>query len=281
MGKKLKKMVMKRKGLCDFVVGAAKVQGPEIGGSLKEYLIPVLGAEETLPDLQLPMVLLGRKLAHFGDALVEADQEYFEAVAKLAEIQASMETLSSQLKAKVLSLRSTCLGLLGDESVQALALDFNVVRDGDALGMLRLGEIILDRIRNADIELVPKHWVSLPLDREALAQELEVEVGGLRQAVQWTVDRRKQTDTAKVRKDQAMDEFDRQYVRIARVLEAYFRVVDEVELADRIRPSLRQLDRNVEEEEETEVAATPETSGVDAPPVSESILSETPETATA
>ena len=33
MGEKLRKMVMKRKGLCDLVVGATRVQGPEIGCS--------------------------------------------------------------------------------------------------------------------------------------------------------------------------------------------------------------------------------------------------------
>ncbi len=284
MGKKLKKMVMKRKGLCDFVVGATKVQGPEIGRSLREYLAPVLGVEETLPDLELPLVLLGRKLSSYGEALVEADQEYFEALAKLAETQASAESLSGLLKGKVLSLRSTCQGLLGDDSVEALALDFNVARDRDALGMLRLGEMILDRIRNSHIELVPRHWVSSPLDREALAQELEIEVGGLRQAVQRFVAFQKQADTAKVRKDQAMEEFDRQYGRIARVLEAFFFIVDEVELAGRIRPTARRLRQGVEEEDgtasgdasETASGDASETSDAEAVVVSEATVSKTP-----
>ncbi len=277
MGKKLKRMVMRRKGLCDFVVGAARVQGPVIGRSLREYLAPVLGAEETLPDLELPMELLGRKLNGYGDALVEADQEYFQAVAKLDEAEASATSLSSRVKEKVLSLRSTCRGLLGDESVEALALDFNVTRDRDALGTLRLGEIVLDRIRNTDIELVPKYWVSSPLDREALAVELEVDVRQLQQAVQLTVDHRKLAETGKVRKDQAMETFDSQYRRIAGMLEAYFRIVGEIDLAERIRPTVRRLGKGAEEEEEAAAAEVSEVSGTEAAVASESNVSEVSE----
>ncbi|MEM7585860.1 MAG: hypothetical protein AAF560_20890 [Acidobacteriota bacterium] len=272
---------MRRKGLCDFVVGAAKVQGPAIGRSLGEYLGPVLGAEEALPDLELPIVLLGRKLSGYGDALVEADQEYFQALVRLAEADAKATSLASSLKEKVLSLRSTCRGLLGEESVEAFALDFNVARDEDAPGMLRQGEIVLDRIRNPSIELVPRFWVGSPLDSEAMAQELEVVVNQLQRAVQRVVGHRKQADTAKVRKDQAMDEFDRQYRRIAGMLEAYFRIVDEVELAERIRPTVRRLRGEAEETEETPPAEAPETSDADAIVVSEAPVSEPSEPMTA
>ena len=51
MGQKLRMMVMKRKALCDLVVGATKIQGPGVGDSLGKYLSPVLEEGETLPDL--------------------------------------------------------------------------------------------------------------------------------------------------------------------------------------------------------------------------------------
>ncbi len=281
MGKKLKKMVMKRKGLCDFVVSAAMVQGPEIGGSLGEFLSPVLGEGETLPDLELPITLLGRKLSLYGDAMVEADQGYFAAVAELAEVQKSAEAPSSQLKGKVLSLRSTCQGLFGEPSVQALALDFNVVPDRDAAGMLRQGEIIRDRLRSVSREFVSERWVNSPLDREAAAQEFEPEIAELRQAVALIVEHRKKVDTAKVRKDQTLEAFDRQFIRITRVLEAYFRVVGEVELADRIRPTVRQLGRDSGEEEKASSREDSESPEIAADAPSEPANSETQETAAA
>ncbi len=47
-----------------------------------------------------------------------------------------------------------------------------------------------------------------------------------------------------MRKDQALEKFDRQFIPIARVLEATFRVAGETELADRIGPTVRQLGRD-------------------------------------
>ncbi len=73
-----------------------------------------------------------------------------------------------------------------------------------------------------------------------------------------------------MRKDQALGEFDRHFIPIARVIEATFRVVGETELADRIRPTVRGLDRASGEEDSPEPeASAPEAPESEAAPESE------------
>ncbi len=242
MGLKLRTMVMKRKTLCDLVVGATKVQGPGVGDSLGNYLSPVLGEEETLPDLAASLELYGRKLESYGDAMVATDEVYLAELAKLNEVRAEGEAPTRSLKDKILSLRSTCEGLFGEKTLGPLALDFNLAQD--IRGVLRQAEIIRERVKNSDKELVSARWVNGSLDRESSARELDPEIEQLRLIVERLVEQGKEVDTAKVRKDEAREEFDRQYILIARAVEATFRLAGETDLADRIRPTVRQLGRD-------------------------------------
>ncbi len=242
MGKKLKTMVMKRKALCDLVAGAALVQGSKIGGSLGEYLSPVLGEEETLPDLAMTVKLYGRKLESYGGAMVAADEQYFAELAKLDEVQLESVPPTRRLKDKILSLRNTCRGLFGEQTLGPLALDFNLAQD--VRGVLRQAEIIRERVAGSGPELTSERWVEGSLNRETSVRELDSEIEDLRVVIDRLVEQGKQVDTAKVRKDQTLKDFDRNYIPIVRVLEATFRVAGETELADRIRPTVRQLTRN-------------------------------------
>ena len=265
MGQKLRKMVMQRAALCDLVVGAIQVQGPEIGAGLGSFLRPALGDGEELPDPGFTIQLYGRRLQAFCDAMVQADAEYLTQRALLSDLYRESEDATTQVKKTILSLRSTCEGLLGTESLRSLGLDFNVAQE--LKGVLRQGEIIRDRLRGAEGELKPSRWVKAPLTRAEVADELDGEIEGARVMDQRLVAQRKVVDTAKVRKDQTRKEFDGQFIPIARMLEATFRIAGETELADRIRPTVRQLDRAGSQEEETAESGTnSQAEASDAPP---------------
>ncbi len=265
MAQKLRKMVMKRAALCDLVVGAAQIQGPGIGHKLGEFLAPALCEGEELPDLGSTIGLYGRRLQGFRDVMVASDADYLAERAVLAGLYRESEQPTAKLKGSILSLRSTCEGLLGKESLRAFGLDFLIAQG--LPGVLRQGEIIRDRFLSSEGELTPERWVKDPLAREELAKELDEDIAAAKVMDQRIVEQRKVVDTAKVRKDQAIEEFDRQFIPIARVLEATFRVAGETELADRIRPTVRQLGRDDGREEET---AEPEAQAPEAKPDSES-----------
>ncbi len=264
MGQKLRKMVMKRKGLCDLVVGATRVQGPGVADSLGEYLSAGLETEETLPDLATLFELYGRKLESYGDAMVATDEAYLAELARLAEVRAEGAAPTRSLKDKILSLRATCQGLFGEDTLGPLALDFNLAQD--VQGVLRQAEIIRERVASSDKELVSDRWVNGSLDHESSARELDPEIEVLHQVVQRLVEQGKRVDTAKVRKDKALEDFDRQYILIARAVESTFRVAGETDLADRIRPSVRQLGRDDgqgQQAAEPDATPQPEPSGAE------------------
>ena len=255
MGQRLRTMVMKRAGLCDLVAGAAKIQGPEIGGALGEFLAPALREGETPPDMAFTIELFGRRLRSYGDAMVKADAEHLVEIAALADLRAESEKPTAFLKDNILSLRSTCQGLLGEDSLRSLGLDFNLAQN--PRGVLRQAEIVQERLLGSDEELTPTRWVEGSLAREELAKEFDQGIEDQRKIVGLLVEQSKKVDTAKVRKDQAIDEFDRQYIPIARFLEAAFRAAGENDLADRIRPTVRQLGRDDgKEREKAEPAAS-------------------------
>ncbi len=248
MAQKLRRMVMKRAALCDKVAGAARIQGPGVGVRVGEILSPILRDGEVLPDPGLTIQLYGRKLQGFRDTMVATDSEHLKQRAVLADLFREGEAPTGKLKGSILSLRSTCEGLLGKDSLRSLGLDFNLAQEPQ--GVLRQGEIIRERLLSSESELNPARWVRSPLARQELADELDGEVDELRLFVQRLVEQRKLVDTAKVRKDQAIEEFDRQFIPIARLLESTFRVAGETELADRIRPTVRQLGRDDGQEQE-------------------------------
>ncbi len=259
MKQKLRKMVMRRAALCDRVVSATRVQGPGIGREVGEFLRPALGDGEEQPDHGLTIRLYGRRLQGYRDAMVKADAEYLKQRAVLSDVYRESAGSTSKLKASIQSLRSTCEGLLGAESLRSLGLDFKMAQE--LKGILRQGEIIRDRLRSTEGELIPERWVKAPLTREEVANELDGEIKEVRRVSRRLVAQRKVVDTAKVRKDQALEEFDLHFIPIARVIEATFRVVGETELADRIRPTVRGLDRASGEDD----SAEPEASAPEAP----------------
>jgi len=264
MARQLRRMVTTRAALCDLVAGAAQVQGPEIGEKLGKVLSPTLAEGEEPPELGLPIELFSRRLRSFCDAMVDADAKYLAERAALADLRLEAEAPTRKLMDSILSLRSTCEGLLGKESLRPLGLDFKLARE--PRGVLRQGEIIRQQLLSSDNELVPDRWVQGLKTRQELATEFDEEIDALTRTVKGLVEQSKVVDTAKVRKDQTREEFDRQFVPIARFFEATFRVAGETELADRIRPTVRQLGRDDGKETEEEAAEEAE---AEAPPASE------------
>ncbi len=171
---------------------------------------------------------------------------------QMAQLRTVESEQGASLRSLILKLRSACKGLVGESSLAPLALDFKV--DQSAAGILRQGEIIRDRFLQVDeSEMVPVSWAPAPLDPQALAAELDRHIQPLAETLRTIIDVRKQIDTAVVAKNESIETFDKEFVPSVQVLEATFRVAGHVELADRIRPTVRQLSRtNVPDDEEGE-----------------------------
>lgn len=57
----------------------------------KAPLSPVLGEEETLPDMSVQIELYGRKLQGYCEVMVATDETYLAEIARLDEVQAEAQ----------------------------------------------------------------------------------------------------------------------------------------------------------------------------------------------
>lgn len=250
--KKLSRTVTKKKGLYDIVQGAARVQGPMIVKSLTEKLAPAFREDQSPPDLGSTIEVHTSWLSHVCNDMVQADEAHMALLDQMAQLRTAESAQSAGLRSLILRIRSAYKGLVGESSLAPLALDFKV--DQSAAGILRQSEIIRDRLLQAEVgDLVSVSWAPGPLDPQLLAAELDRHIQPLAETLRTIIDVRKQTDTAVVAKHQSIKTFDKEFVPAVQVLEATFRVAGHVELADRIRPTVRQLSRtNVPDDEEGE-----------------------------
>ncbi len=265
MRQKLSALVMRRVNLCNLVLGAIRVQGAAIAASLGEVFAPLLKEDETPPDLAHQLDLYGRKLQQHCDHMVEADEVHLLKLVGYVKLRAQRGALTAALKEKILSLRSFCEGLMGESSLPELALNFKLAQDPK--GVLRQAEILWERLQQPGLELKPTRWTDSPPDPESVAREFEQEIGDLRQTQKELIDQQRQTDVTVVTKKQAIGSFDESFIPLVRLLESTFRVAGHIELADRIRPTVRRLRQTIAEEEKaSESEAEPEATSETAEP---------------
>jgi hypothetical protein len=248
MKQKLSQEVMRRKNLCEIVLGAVRIQGRRIADSLGEILTPLLQPEEQQPDFGLMFDLYGRSLELHCRHMEDADEAHRQQTTAFDEIRNRRDELSDRLKERYLSLRATCTGVLGEKSLAPLGLDINMAQEPKAV--LAQTRIVRDRLRRPGVALVPERWITgSPLDPESLAQEFDDDVEALTGTLREVVDQGKSVDILLVAKQKSIEDFQGAFIPIAQALEASFRVAGEVELADRIRPTIRRLTRPSEDEQ--------------------------------
>jgi hypothetical protein len=273
MKQKLSVEVLRRKSQCEIVLGAVRIQRQRITASIGEVLDPVLQPEETLPDFDLVIELYGRTLELHGSRMVEADEAHRRQLTRDAELRGRRGELKDHLKATFLTLRATCLGVFGESSLAVLGLDVNLAQN--AKGVLEQARIVRDRLRNPDLELVPARFLTGTIEPEDLARELDDGVETLARTLREIVDHRKTAEMTLVAKHEAIEAFDAVFLRFAQGLESTFRIAGEVELADRIRPTVRRLTRPGEDHvtaaSSLEPPAEPSTIGLAAVPHSHDV----------
>jgi hypothetical protein len=249
-------MVQKRKNLCALVVGAVEVQGEAVAASQVESIRQALPDGESPPDFYRPLRLYADRLVGKCDLMAGADSKHHEAAADSAKLLQASEEAMAVVKANILGLRGFCIGIVGEDSLRELALDYNVAQDPKRV--LTQGQMVYDRFYKPDLELLPIRLIKEPVDPKVLVEDLGKSNTILDLAVKAHVKQRKVVDTAYVLKKQTMKEFNVEFGPTAQYFEATFRVAGHTELADRIRPTVRQLQREEDGEDAgEEPTATP------------------------
>ncbi len=234
-----------------IVVAAGRTHREPIAAKLAERYAAVLGAEETMPDWSFIMELNARLLDRAGQAVLEADQLYRDQLVAIGLERGQRDESKEEIKKRIRDERQSFGGAHGDKGLRILGLDRPPERK--PLALYRQAKAILESLRQPGLDLETRSS-AIVVDPLAVANEMEPMVEALGQSLE-KIDRMlKESVEALVGRRNALKGQREAYVDIALFQEALYRLVEEDEIADRIRPSLRRATRRKPQQDEDKSA---------------------------
>ncbi len=253
-----------RSGL--FLLSALFEQGPKVAELL------LAKARTSLPEGATPADFLGQIqglaqiLKASLDDMVEGDRRLFRENGARGKLLRERDDLVDILAQSVTGLRRIVTGYFVEPDVQQLGLNGRTAREPIAL--LRQAEEICEGLKREDLsELLGKELFEPPPDLKPIVPQIEPEIDTLRLAFEAHQKSRRRVDELLVTKKKAVESYETAFVRVARQFEDLCRLVDQKDLADKVRPSLTRRGETATKTEDddsaesSEVAAKPEVPG--------------------
>ncbi len=269
-----------RKKSWEFVLSAIDTQGDEAADQLIEVLSEDLREGEEMPDIRFFFTLLGRRMARFGTAMVEASERHLDELADDDALRQERDTTTKELVADYIAMRGGYRTGYGNEIAAAVGFERHVATDPAEIELqvdrlsTNLGkpELVLPSSRYPGI--APQPAETLELFRPNL-KRLKATRAALNRA-------HREADGSQLTKNDAVAAHDLEFPNLSRCFEACCTVAGLRELARRVRPSARRPGRPQEEvqaeaeaeasppEEGSPEVSSPEASSPETPPPEES-----------
>jgi hypothetical protein len=239
---KLSIMVTRRVKLAMELEGALAVNADEALVGLGEFFLPVL--DDTPLDARTFLDGLRLKMAWWRGWLCDLDLAHQETVSERQSWRRRETVQAKSLYDRLVNMRRTTRGLLTEQDLLTLGLAGTVAQE--PVKVLRQSEKTWKRFHKDDLKIESEEWPEVRAPLTALASRLEPDVEGLTKSVKEVRRARRKVWSAAARKRQAIKDFDRQYLWIAKTVEMLFRMAGLDEAADRVKPRSRRLERDVE-----------------------------------
>lgn len=245
------KLVTDREKSTNAVIAAARTHGAVAANAVAQTLGGVLAKGEKQPDVALLLELCTRALDRSITQVVASDAANEAELADDAEPRERRDEISATLNADIIELKEIATGLLGPAVLKALRLQGTTPRD--PLALLRYAEGVVGALRTVEL---PKSRVrGAKFHAEEWAQRLEETIAALSEALRDVAREAREAEGTQVAKNRALAEHDRIFGDVATLVSALLRMGGEVELAARVRPSVRRPGQTVEAAEGGEAAA--------------------------
>lgn len=231
------KGVVDRQRIGQSIIAAARTHAQQVGEQLQLELGEIVEEGETLPDFVDLQLQLARYLEMRLNILVAADEAHLEELDDDQDPRLRRDEAAEALYQKVIEVREAMLGVFGSTRADAL-LGISGRTARDPLFLLRQAARVLERLREPAPDLPPRRLNGLVLDRNALADELQPAVESLAAALQDVDRERRETETTKGFKDEALEAFDVSAGGVARMLIGCDEIAGFPNFAERIRLTL-------------------------------------------
>ncbi len=245
-----------RKKSWEFVLSAIDTQGEEAADQLIEVLSEDLREGEEMPDIRFFFTLLGRRMARFGTAMVEA---HLDELTDDDALRQERDATTKELVADYIAMRGGYRTGYGTEIAAAVGFERHVATDPAEIELqidrlsTNLGkpELVLPSSRYPGI--APQPVETLELFRPNL-KRLKATRAALNRA-------HREADGSQLTKNDAVAAHDLEFPNLSRCFEACCTVAGLRELARRVRPSARRPGRREEEVQTEEAEASPPDEG--------------------
>lgn len=181
---------------------------------------------------------LGQELGSLRQGLVAAEDAHDRKVIRYAKVRKTSQELTSQVYRKQSRLRQTLEGLYGDDQGYELAV-FSGRTPRYGTSLLEQVDQTVKFLGEPEGEVPVIDFDGIEVDLNVLARGLKSDRKQLEKAIARRVTARKKVNETKVRREEAIAEYDASFPWLAQTLESLFRLAGEHELARRIRTSQR------------------------------------------
>ncbi len=241
------KQILARQRSAQDVEASVTLNGPEIGRKLDERFGKIATeGEAPRPSHRDVLFTLRDDLAASRRKMVVLDNDHVENLRRHLETRSERDELLSRLYDHLGISRRTIEDLFKPKSAFVLAaIEGPTSPNSDTL--VKQANIAINRLKSPDMALPEARFKGVKVDPETLAEELEADVGQLRDKNTELRQARRKVQHSRKRKNRAIEEHDQTFLWTARTLEGYYQLAGEEDLAKEIRPSTHRPGRRAAE----------------------------------
>ncbi len=250
------KMVADRQKLSESLEASASTHAADVNQRVIEVLSAVLAEGETVPDLALVQILVGRLIARARGHMVEVDRAHLDEIVKDRGLRRQRDDAAKNLRRTVLRIRDSFDGAYGPGRCEEI-LGFGTSIPQDPMLLRQLATAGVEYLTDPAFELPPMELAGVAWSPDLFAEQLRAPLADLEQAqTQLSREDRKSNKTIEI-KNQAIEDFDDTSRRCFNFFQGFYSLAGEDLLAERVRPTSRRS-RPAESEPDEATEASPE-----------------------
>lgn len=208
-----------------------------LNDGLTELFRPYLGEDEASPDFSRLPDLMARCLEDTHRTLLSADRTKLDELADDSGLRKRRDALARDLYRELVALKGAIRSGHGAEGVAILGFARRLGRD--PVVVLRQMQRIVANLGNPERPLPAPKVAGTGVRPEEITRSLEPKVEALRDVLRRLDAELRETDTAQLGKNAALEQYRRVIRSLAGVAVAFFRLIGRDDLADRIPPVVR------------------------------------------